>query len=106
MNKPNEAATYIPSVHSWFLCPCYQITFLNLGAFFLLACAKENVDTVKKFVSEQVIKAGAVKQREAVQRFMVLWQTRYHVWPRMEERAQKKFHMYSENDKEDSQVGI
>ena len=61
---------------------------------------------MKKFVSEQVVKAGAVKQREAVQRFMVLWQTRYHVWPRMEERAQKKFHMYSENDKEENQVSI
>ena len=53
-----------------------------------------------------MIKAGAVKQREAVQRFTVLWQTRYHVWPRMEERAQKKFHMYSENDKEENQVSI
>lgn len=61
---------------------------------------------VKRFVSDHVIKAGPTKQREALLRFMVLWQTRYHVWPRMEERAQKKFHMYTENDKDDSQVGV
>lgn len=61
---------------------------------------------VKRFISDHVIKAGPTKQREALQRFMVLWQTRYHVWPRMEERAQKKFHMYTENDKDDSQVGV
>ena len=79
---------------------------MNPGAFFLLACAKESDVVVKRFVSDHVIKAGPTKQREALQRFMVLWQTRYHVWPRMEERAQKKFHMYTENDKDDSQVGV
>lgn len=77
---------------------------LDTGAFFLLACAKESDLAVKTFVLEKVEKVGPVKQKEAIQRFQVLWQARYGVWPRMEERAQKKFKMYQEKEKDDKKV--
>ena len=41
-------------------------------------------------MKEHVLKGDPQKQRGAVLRFKTLWETRYHVWPRMEERAQKK----------------
>lgn len=65
-------------------------THTHTGAFFLLACLKETSSGVKSFVKDHVIKGGPQKQRGAVLRFKTLWETRYHVWPRMEERAQKK----------------
>ena len=99
---------------STFLCTCLSIFAIQrssfrfhilifsdvIGAFFLLACSKESDRTVKGFVSENVHKKGSQIHKEAIQRFKVLWDTRYHVWRRMEERAQKKLNMYSE--KEDS----
>ena len=63
------------------------------AAFFLLACAKETDKTVKRFVTKKVLNQGAKEQRKAILRFKVLWDCRYGVWPRMEERAQKRMNL-------------
>ena len=68
------------------------------GAFFLLTCAKESVKSMRGFVSAKVLDKGPKEQRDAILRFKVLWECRYGVWPRMEERGQKKLNL---NDKED-----
>lgn len=68
------------------------------AAFFLLACAKETEKTMRGFVATRVLSLGPVDQRSVILRFKVLWDCRYGVWPRMEERAQKKLNL---NDKED-----
>lgn len=44
------------------------------------------------------------KHWEAIQRFKVLWDSRYHVWPRMEERAQKIFNVHSEKEDDKREV--
>lgn len=66
------------------------------AAFFLLACAKEPEKAIKGFVTTRVLNGGALEQRWAIMRFKVLWDCRYGVWPRMQERAQKQLL----NDKE------
>lgn len=71
------------------------------GAFFLLACAKESEKSLKGFVANKVLNQQSSVQCEAILRFQVLWNCRYGVWPRMEERAQKKLNL---NDKEDKEV--
>ncbi len=79
------------------------LQFLNLiipGAFFLLSCARDNTTGVKNFLEQEVVSGEAVTKYEAIQRFVVLWQTRYKVWPCMEERAQKKFNMEGEKAEE------
>lgn len=68
------------------------------AAFFLLACAKESEKAIKTFVANKVSNRGGMEQNSAIMRFKVLWDSRYGVWPRMEERAQKKLNL---NDKED-----
>lgn len=45
---------------------------------------------MKTFVKNHVIKKSPEEQKGAVLRFKSLWETRYYVWPKMEERAQKK----------------
>ena len=74
------------------------------GAFFLLSCAKESEAAMRMFVKDKVERAEGVKQVEAIQRFVVLWQTRYSVWPHMEERAQKKFNTLTEKEKDEDEV--
>ena len=60
------------------------------GAFFLLACLKERSSGVRAFVKDHVINGSPSEQLGAIRKFKVLWEARYHVWPRMEDRAQKK----------------
>lgn len=79
------------------LSPEYELS-QAAAAFFLLACAKESEKTIKGFVSSKILSQGDLEQRSAILRFKVLWDGRYGVWPRMEERAQKKLNL---NDRED-----
>ncbi len=76
----------------------------TLGAFFLLSCAKETSGSVRSFLEKVVLDREAKTLCEAIQKFSVLWQVRYDVWPRMAERAQKKFNMEDETD-QGGQVG-
>ena len=69
----------------------------SVAVFFLLIGAKETEKTMEAFVRERV----SVDDRsrwEAVKKFTVLWDSRYHVWPRMEERAQKLFNVNSDTE--------
>ena len=55
------------------------------------------------FVKERV----TVDERsrwEAIKKFKVLWDSRYHVWPRMEERAQKVFNVNSDTEVKKKEV--
>ncbi len=72
------------------------------GAFFLLVAAKESDRAMKGFVTAKIMNQEELEKRDAVLRFKVLWDCRYRVWPRMEERAQKKlnFNTDRENKKE------
>lgn len=71
------------------------------AAFFLLACAKEPEKAIKGFVTTKVLNRGALEQRWAVLRFKVLWDCRYGVWPRMQERAQKLLNLNEKDDKKE-----
>lgn len=72
------------------------------AAFFLLACAKEPEKAIKGFVTTKVLNRGALEQRWAVLRFKVLWDCRYGVWPRMQERAQKLLNLNEKDDKKET----
>ena len=61
------------------------------GSFFLLAAAKENEKQMKGFVKSRILNQSPMEKKNAILRFKVLWECRYGVWSRMEERAQKKF---------------
>ena len=65
--------------------------------FFLLIGAKENEKAMEAFVKERVT-VDDRSRWEAVKKFKVLWDSRYHVWPRMEERAQKLFNVNSDTE--------
>ena len=79
-------------------------TLYAAGLFFLLAAAKEGETVMKEFFTQNVEKADAVQQRNAVLRFKALWKCRYKVWPAVGEMGQKKFN--AEREGEERQVCV
>jgi len=73
------------------------------GSFFLLAAAKESERQMKGFLKSRVLSQSSVERKNAILRFKVLWDCRYGVWSRMEERGQKKFVSSEREDKEVSE---
>ena len=73
--------------------------------FFLLIGAKESDKVMESFVREKVTAVQDPQVHwEAIQRFKVLWDSRYHVWPRMGDRAQKVFNVNSETEDKNREV--
>lgn len=82
------------------MCPCACVC-VSSAVFFLLIGAKETEKVMEGFIREQISWAAVATDRghwDAIQRFKVLWDSRYHVWPRMEERAQKMFNANSDTE--------
>jgi hypothetical protein len=81
------------------VCVCVCV---SSAAFFLLIGAKETEKVMEGFIREQISWAEPAGDRgrhwDAIRRFKVLWDSRYHVWPRMEERAQKMFNANSDTE--------
>ena len=73
------------------------------GSFFLLSAAKESERQMKGFLKSRVLSQTSVERKNAILRFKVLWNCRYGVWSRMEERGQKKFVSSEREDKEVSE---
>ena len=61
---------------------------------------------MEMFVRENVSTNDQQVHWEAVQKFKVLWDSRYHVWPRMEERAQKIFNVHNDSEEKGREVRI
>ena len=75
------------------------------AVFFLLIGAKETEKVMEGFIREQIMWLESTdRHQDAIRRFKVLWDSRYHVWPRMEERAQKMFNANSEMEDKKREV--
>jgi len=58
----------------------------SAAAVFLLTGIRLR-DTVEQMLHKELICSDANERVKSLQRFEVLWQSRYHAWPRLEERA-------------------
>lgn len=75
------------------------------AVFFLLIGAKETDKAMEGFIREQILYSESVDRHwDAIRKFKVLWDSRYHVWPRMEERAQKMFNANNETEDKKKEV--
>ena len=80
-------------------------THTHTAVFFLLIGAKETEKGMEVFIRERILEAGSDGgHRDAIRRYKALWDSRYHVWPRMEERAQKMFNTHSELEEKKREV--
>lgn len=81
--------------------------FVFAAVFFLLIGAKETEKVMEGFLREQITWAESADGHwDAIRRFKVLWDSRYHVWPRMEERAQKMFNANNETEDKKREVHV
>lgn len=88
---------------------CFYCVYLCMCAavFFLLIGAKETEKVMEGFIRERISWVeSADRHWDAIRRFKVLWDSRYHVWPRMEERAQKMFNANNETEDKKREVHV